>query len=68
MKFRNFENFGFSKISNFLIFSIKILKTEILENIFKTFFRRDEKIFLVQIFSTVWTKSLDFQKTVQNTQ
>ena len=29
---------------------MKILKTKILENIFKTFLRRDEKIFLIQIF------------------
>ena len=37
-------------ISKLLIFSMNILKTKILKNIFKTFFRRDEKNCLVQIF------------------
>ena len=46
---------------------MEILKTKIPKNIFKMFFRRDEKLFLVQIFSTVWTKSLAFQKPVQST-
>ena len=38
-----------------------------LENIFQKDFRQDENVFLIQIFSTVWIMSLDFQQTVQST-
>ena len=55
-------------VENFEIFDFfdENFENRNFENIFKMDFRRDENIFLVQIFSTVWTKSLDFQKTVQS--
>ena len=64
-KINIFQHFGFSLF--LLIFPMKILKTKNLKNSLKIFFRQDEKIVLVQIFSTVWIMSLDFKKTVQST-
>ena len=52
-KFRNFRKshfFDFQNFQNFRFFSMKFLKTKISKMFFKIIFRRDEKIFLVQIF------------------
>ena len=65
--FRNFENLKFSIFKNFN-FSDENFWKQTFRKIFSKYVFAEMKIyFWSRFFSTVWTKSLDFQKTVQST-